>query len=72
MERERHSVDLPPTSPPCQRGRTDLTDLVISLFIWASLSEPHTYRTAVQNPPDIYIYILWVLCSMHFIIMKVT
>ena len=27
------------------------------LFIGASLSEPHTYRTAVQNPPYIYIYI---------------
>ena len=24
-------------------------------FIGASLSEPHTHRTAVQNPPDIYI-----------------
>ena len=25
-------------------------------IIGASLSEPHTYRTAVQNPPYIYIY----------------
>ena len=24
------------------------------LVIGASLSEPYTYRTAVQNPPDIY------------------
>ena len=27
------------------------------LVFRASLSEPHTYRTAVQNPPYIYIYI---------------
>ena len=26
-------------------------------IIGASLSEPHTYRTAVQNPPYIYIYV---------------
>ena len=25
-------------------------------LIGASLSEPHTYRTAVQNPPYIYIF----------------
>ena len=24
-------------------------------IIWMSLSEPHTYRTAVQNPPYVYI-----------------
>ena len=29
----------------------------ILIIIGASLSEPHTYRTAVQNPPYIYIYI---------------
>ena len=28
---------------------------IIIYFIGASLSKPHTYRTAVQNPPDIYI-----------------
>ena len=27
MERESHTVDLPPASPSCQCGRTDLTDL---------------------------------------------
>ena len=34
IERERHTVDLPPASPSCQRGWTDLTDLVTSLFIY--------------------------------------
>ena len=34
MERERHTVDPPSTSPSCQPGRTDLTDLVTSLFIY--------------------------------------
>ena len=29
----------------------------ILTIIGASLSEPHTYRTIVQNPPYIYIYI---------------
>ena len=29
----------------------------IDILIGASLREPHTYRTAVQNPPYIYIYI---------------
>ena len=33
MERKRHTVDPPPASPSCQHGRTDLTDLVASLFI---------------------------------------
>ena len=28
-------------------------------IIGASLSEPHTCSTAVQNPPDIYIYIYY-------------
>ena len=32
MERERHTVDPLPASPSCQHGRTDLTDLVTSLF----------------------------------------
>ena len=39
MERERHTVDKPPTSPSCQHGRTDLTDfdtslLFINIFIY--------------------------------------
>ena len=35
MERERHTVYPPPASLSCQRGRTDLTDLVTSyLFIY--------------------------------------
>ena len=32
MESECHTVDPPPASPPCQRGRTDLTDLVTYLL----------------------------------------
>ena len=40
----------------------DVTSTLISAkasipIIGASLSEPHTYRTAVQNPPYVYIYI---------------
>ena len=36
-----------------------LVNMIISnTVIGASLSEPHTYRTTVQNPPDIYIYII--------------
>ena len=30
-------MDLPPTSPFCQPGWTDLTDLVTSLFIYLYL-----------------------------------
>ena len=29
----------------------------VNFIIGASLSEPHTYRTAVQNPPYIHVYI---------------
>ena len=32
-----------------------LTRKALRLIIGASLSEPHTYRTTVQNPPYIYI-----------------
>ena len=37
----------------------EITDrsIMCSGLIGASLSEPHTYRTAVQNPPYIIIYI---------------
>ena len=34
IEWERHTVDLLPASLSCQHGRTDLTDLVTSLFIY--------------------------------------
>ena len=34
MERERHTVDPPPASPSCQRGWTDLTDLVTSYLFY--------------------------------------
>ena len=30
---------------------------ILCYLIGASLGEPHTYGTAVQNPPDIYNYI---------------
>ena len=29
----------------------------VNFIIGASLSEPHTYHTAVQNPPYIHVYI---------------
>ena len=32
-----------------------IVPIVYHILIGASLSEPHTYRTAVQNPPYIYI-----------------
>ena len=35
----------------------NILTIIIITIIGTSLSEPHTYRTAVQNPPDIYIYI---------------
>ena len=38
----------------------------ILCVIGASLSEPHTYRTAVQKPPDIYI----IMGCMHVIIIR--
>ena len=37
MERECHTVDPPPASPLCQRGRTDLADLVTLIYLFIFL-----------------------------------
>ena len=38
IERERHTVDPPPASPPCHRGWTNLvTSLVIYLYFYYSI-----------------------------------